>query len=320
MIRIALLSLGIIVTSLVGASGYAALDVCAVPVTYRIGTNDERFNLSDEEIKLILEKAEAAWEAPTGRELFVYDESADFTVNFIFDDRQERLITEAALRESLDQKESTSESVQAQYDALKVAYKEKAAAYESSVTAYEKKLATFNAEVETYNREGGAPPTVFASLQEREKALDAEAEKLTKRAKELENIVADLNELGDRGNRLIEQYNTGVTTYNKTFGEPNEFTQGDYQGDHINVYTFGSEQELLKVLVHEFGHALNIGHVEGSESFMYYLLQDQPDSLMLSDADLAAFAHSCGEEAGIVGWMQKTHTIINDMVLLLRNN
>jgi hypothetical protein len=186
------------------------------------------------------------------------------------------------------------------------------------VAAYEARIEAYNKKVASYNETGGAPAEIFAELQSEEKALKKVAAALTERANELQSVVEKLNALGERGNRLIDQYNSGVDVYNSRFGEPNEFTQGDYQGDHINIYSFSSEDELLKVLIHEFGHALGIGHVEGNESFMYYLLEDQPDTPILSEADLAAFSHVCGEKDGLSGWLQKTTTALRDILTMLQ--
>ncbi len=314
MLRLVSLALIILTSSGVIASGYSAAQTCVTPLSYRIGPIDERFDITQDEAVQVITNAEETWERATGRELFTYATSAAFAINFIFDDRQERTIAEQALRDSLDQKENSGETIQEQYDALATQYKEFQTEYETKVAAYEQKIAAFNAEVARYNDQGGAPEDVYAELQAREAALDAEAASLAARATELQSVVDNLNALGDRGNILIEQYNNGVDTYNHRFGEPNEFTQGDYQGSFINVYSFASKDELLMVMIHELGHALGIGHVEGTSSFMYYLLQDQPNPPELSEADLAAFFQTCGSHTGILGWMQKTHRIASDLI------
>jgi hypothetical protein len=87
MIRILAITAGIVASSLFLASGYTAAHTCVVPISYRIGELDGRFHLDTEEAKVIFEKAESVWEEATGRELFIYDETAAFTVNFVFDDR-----------------------------------------------------------------------------------------------------------------------------------------------------------------------------------------------------------------------------------------
>ena len=48
-------------------------------------------------------------------------------------------------------------------------------------------------------------------------------------------------------------------------------------------------------MVHELGHALDIPHVEGSESMMYYLLGNQPVPAALSLTDTEALFATCGQ-------------------------
>lgn len=282
--------------------------VCQVPLRYSIGEFDEGFPLGIEEAKSVLSAAEAVWEDSTGRELFVYDESADFKVNFVFDERQAKTIAEESWREKLDVSESTSAEIAEQYNQVLAEYEKLETAYAARVAVYEQALESFNKVVEMYNADGGAPPSVYQDLERQEQTLNQTKDELQNDARRLESVVDKLNLLGEKGNHLIEQYNDGVEKYNTTFGETGEFTQGDYQGDYINIYTFQDQNELSRVLVHEFGHALDIGHVEGSESMMYYLMEDQPVVPTLSVEDQAAFVAVCG--AGEGAWY-RIRTLIN---------
>lgn len=273
-----------------------AQQVCPAPLPYTLGSFDERFSLSRTEAQAAIEEAEALWETTTGRELFRYtDDPTAFPVNFIFDDRQERAIAEEIQRESLDTKEQTSEEIAEQYDALTKTYTTKEAAYTERVAAYDARRDAFNQTVATYNDAGGAPPAEFARLEREEKALNTQATQIEKEAAALTALAAEINQLSEQGNRIIEQYNSGVQTYNRNFGHANEFTQGDYQGNSINIYTFSDREELVTVLAHELGHALSVGHVENESSVMYYLMGKQPVTLTLSPEDLAAFTEVCGD-------------------------
>lgn len=291
-----------LIATIVFSTGYlyqTIASICQVPLRYTIGEFDEGFPLTPGEAKTALLAAETVWEDATGRELFIYDESASFAVNFVFDERQARTEAEESWRETLDSNEATSAQVAAQYNQVLSDYKELEEAYKERVTAYEAELSKFNDVVAAYNAEGGAPRDVYEDLQDQERDLNRQKDALRADAQELEAVVASLNILGQQGNELIETYNAGVSAYNTTFGEAGEFTQGDYQGDEINIYTFKDQDELIRVLVHEFGHALDIGHVEGSESMMYYLMEDQPTVPVLSDEDRAAFVTTCGEGEGM---------------------
>ncbi len=281
--------------------------VCRAPLSYELVALDERFNLSKEEARETIAEAEAVWEKTAGRELFYQSEEgkkADIEISFIFDERQEKLLAEEALRETLDTKEDTTESLTAKYEELVAEHKKAEEKHATAIASYEKRLAAYNAKVESYNAAGGAPEDVYNQLEAEKGKLAKEQESLNANTAVLKKQVEQINAIGEQGNRLIEQYNQGVSAYNKDFGEPDEFTQGDYQDGQIHVYTFTSRSELVNVLSHEFGHSLDIGHVEGSESIMYYLMEDQPTPPQLSATDEAALVAACGESGTFITWLR----------------
>lgn len=281
----------------VGAGSYwyqVTAHVCPAPLAYRIGKFDDAFGISIEEAKQHLLKAEAVWETEMNRELFVYDEKAEFTIDFVYDERQENADTELSERQQLDNEWKESEELARTVEKLQTEHQALANTYQNNVVAYERRLEEHNNLVNKYNDQGGAPANVFAELEEKKTALNNEAKKLERTAAELNEMVTKINQVSEEGNKLIEKYNREVETYNAQFGFAQEFTQGDYQGDHINVYKFSSPLELQTVLAHEFGHALGIEHVEGESSLMYYLLAEDNPTIALSEADEKAYLEVCG--------------------------
>jgi Matrixin len=285
--------------------------VCPTPLTYAITTPiDERFDITTAEAEAAVERAAAVWEEGLGRDLFTpaVGTNADIEIRFVFDDRQERELAEEALRESLEDKQLSSSDLQASYEALAESYRDAKATYDADVAAYNTRLDTYNRKVASYNETGGAPADVFDQLASEEAALAAEADALETEATRLQNLATEINALGEVGNSLIRQYNAGVNRYNTQFGEIDEFTQGDYQSGLVSIYTFTDAAELDQVLAHELGHSLSLPHVEGSASIMYYLLEDQPAPLALSDTDQAALIATCGETGAI---STKVRTLVN---------
>ena len=200
---------------------------------------------------------------------------------------------------------SAVEKAQREYQALSRAYQTKSSQYESNLSKY-------NAEVNKYNDRGGAPSDVFAELDKKRLNLNAEAEALTKAANDLNELAKEINRLGEKGNQLVDSYNREVNQYNAEFGFEHEFTQGDYQSDgSIHVYKFSNDNELVRVLAHEFGHALGIEHVDGNSSVMYYLMEDTSNKPLLSTEDVLAYYEVCGvaESSG-----QKVRRIIREFL------
>lgn len=287
-----------LVTTVVFVSGYAyyaALAICPVPIEYSIGTLDDRFDITRDEAKLVAAEAEAVWEDATGRNLFSYNEEADFTINFVYDERQAFTKAELAERARLDETESASSEIQNRYEQLVEEYNELQVSHEEQVAGYEAALVRYNQRVEEYNQSGGAPASEFTALEAEAKRLETVQASINNTASTLNEMVAEINEIGERGNQLVELYNAGVENYNDTFNTHREFTQGTYTSDgEIDIYTFENEAELRLVIAHEFGHALSIDHVAGSESVMYFLIGEQPDPTALTTSDLEGFAEVCG--------------------------
>jgi hypothetical protein len=269
-----------------------------VPVYYRLGDVDSRFGLSQIDAKAILTEAERVWESAVDRNLFIYSESSDFAINFIYDERQQLASTEEEWRLRLDIQEKESQQIIETVKNIAADYEKLQVLYEEARLSYENKLSTYNQKVEDSNRSGGASPAVFGELQEEQRELSRTLNNLISQEKQLNSEAEKINELGEKGNQLIESYNAEVLQYNEVYGDLELYTQGDFQRDRINIYKFSDKIELTKVIVHEFGHSLGIGHVEGEESMMYYLMAEQPDEVLLSPEDKAAFAETCGDGTG----------------------
>ncbi len=275
---------------------YTALAGCNVPISYRIGEVDSRFNITNNEIRSAISSAESLWEDGTDRNLFTYSPEGRLVVNFIYDERQAQNDAQKEFEEVLEKKEDMSESVKSEYEKLISEYESLRVSYERQVDSYESKLTAYNSEVADWNERGGAPKDVFERLQTTKASLAGEERKIDTRSDQLNTLVRKINSLSSKGNSIVSDYNSLVNEYNGRFAEGKEFTQGDYVAEVINIYEFGNDEELTVVLAHELGHALDIDHVEGSDSIMYPQMGEQVLKNGLTDSDRTAFAQSCGSK------------------------
>lgn len=275
---------------------YTANAVCDVPVAYRIGNIDPSFSISEDQVRTALSSAESLWEDATGRNLFTYDEEATLLVNFVFDERQEESNAEHELRDELDEKGTVSDSIRSEYTKLLDQYEALKNSYDTRARQYEERLRDYNEEVAEWNEKGGAPREAYELLEETKRTLGSEQKELNTVAYQLNQMVQKINAIGAQGNKVVSDYNEIVETYNERFNEAREFTQGDYQGDMINIYQYDSFDELVVVLAHEFGHALSLPHVENGDSVMYHYMDTQTSEKGVSAEDLEAFLEVCGTE------------------------
>ncbi|KKP68750.1 MAG: matrixin [Candidatus Moranbacteria bacterium GW2011_GWE1_35_17] len=273
------------------------LTVCDETLYYSLGEIDPRFNISNADIKNVLAQAENVWEKDLNKNVFEYKEGAEFKVNFIFDERQQRTVEGNNLNEQLDKLEEIQSDISKEYQTIEAIYQKTLATYQKNIKDYENRVEEFNAEIKKWNKEGGAPEDEYEDLKKEQKALEKLQEQLEAERKKINALVLNLNELAKKENKTVGNYNEKVQTYKEKFGESTEFNQGEYNGLGINIYQFHEATDLKLVLAHEFGHALEVGHVENPSSIMYYLMEKQDlENIKLTGEDLGAIKGICGIE------------------------
>ena len=294
-------------------------------IKYSIGNIDPGFDISSDEVSRALKEAEAIWETGTGKDLFneVKPEAGSVSVNLVFDSRQKDTISLKGLTDSISSDEERFNALKAEYDKelatfkpIETEYLALTAKYEplrkdltETVSLYEKKRVLYETEVISWNNKGGPPKpiydqlikdkadldTLYAQIKAKEESIKSTKDRLTAIIDPYNTSAGKLNTLGGILNRMAESLNSNIKRYNQFEGSKEEFVTGIYKtsglSKEIDVYQFYDFDELVFILAHEMGHALNSGHASDPASIMYPVIGAQKK--MATEEDISLIAKSC---------------------------
>jgi hypothetical protein len=226
---------------------------CDKTIAYNIGTFDPRFKISEEYFISALREAEAVWEKPTGIDLFAHN--SEYTR---YDLLKINLI--------YDHRQEATDKLKS----LGVDVDENRANYEKLKAKYDTLKAEYDRDKKNVNTQ-------------------ADIERLNNLADEINALVVVLN-------RLVKTLNLSVERYNDTSSSRGEtFEEGIYESDginqQINIYEFSNRDKLVRVLAHEFGHALLLDHVEDPKAIMYEF--NHSTNVSVTEADLNELKNKC---------------------------
>jgi chromosome segregation ATPase len=269
---------------------------CREPITYRIGKVDERFDLTRQEFAVAVNMAAAMWGKPFARDLFRENPQGEIEINLVYDYRQEATDKLKKLNYKIDNTKTSYEDLKSRLESLKAEHVQRSAILADEFSTYNSRINTFNTDIEYWNRRGGAPENIHKKMTQEKNELISLRENLQGRQNELKALTDNINSLVVVVNEIATNINLDLVNYQDTGNSlGHEFCEGLYQSKNdrqtINIYQFDNNYRLVRVLAHEFGHALRLNHSTNPKSVMYRLIQS--DEIELSSDDIAALKNRC---------------------------
>ncbi len=269
---------------------------CEEPLTYRLGRFDERFGITRLEFSMAVKKAAAVWGKPLSRDIFLEDPQGAIEISLIYDYRQEASDKLKEINHKMDGTNNSIESMKMRYENLKSEHEHKLITLENELHIFNARINAYNAETQSWNRQGRVPQQDRIRLMSEKNELDSLRENFRIRQEELKKLGDEVNTLMRVINEMAASHNQNVNHYNDVGSRlAGEFVEGFFESKEgkktITIYHFDNEAKLVRVLVHEFGHALRLEHSKNPDAVMHRL--NKSDSLELTRDDIAALKARC---------------------------
>lgn len=270
---------------------------CAEPLTYRFGDIDSRYNITKKQLASIMKEVEDLWATALDRDLLDYHPDGKVVIRLIYSEEQRRTEDEQTFSKRIRMKQEQIDVQRREYQRLADNYKKREKDFKKTLSKYNQLAESYNETAEKWNGEN-ITDRQLSKLNEMERQIKELKPVLNQKQGKLESLRQRTNAKSEQLNRLVDEQNKLIDTYNNRFGGSMEFDQGQFvkkgNNESIRIFQFSDHSQLKTVLAHEAGHALGLQHVSNPKSIMYHMMGEQNIfNLALTDEDVSAIKQQC---------------------------
>lgn len=251
---------------------------CVKQLHWYLEDIDPQFSLSKDEARQVIQAAAAHWMEQVP-ELQISESLDGFPIRFVYDERQQKQLMAARWERNAEQ---MSDWLRRRGESL-----------QEDIEDYNKQQAELAQQRQTLEQAAAqlAPDDPKRNeLAAQAKALNVQVTELNQRYEQLLGRQQDIAQVGaDYQELLDEAPAAGVM-------EVGQYQQGGVGGSKMTIFAYRDQPSLYLTLLHEFGHALNVPHLDNPDAVMapqmshQQLTQSQPE---LTTDDIAAWREQC---------------------------
>lgn len=262
---------------------------CNSPIYYTIGTISPEFGVAEEELLLAVKDAAGEWNKVAKRNLLEYSQEG-IEINLLYDYRQETTSQMEDLDSSYEVSFDKYNQLEDEYKNYIDIYNNKKNELEVITVRYNERHSIYLEDVSLWNKGQKYSVEEYDRINKEKEEIKSILYDIRQKQDELSQLAKNINYLIGEINKLATRLNINADKYNKTSEIlEEEFEQGNYTNNYgkkeINIYQFEDKESLAQVLMHEFGHALNLDHSMNPDDIMYWNNTKEEQTITNSSLD-----------------------------------